>query len=167
MPLADQQDLNTESMAETNQYPEKRTGELNWRAYKHTKCGETTVVSADTLDAVCNPLAPVPVTWCSTCNDMDVLAEFTWTDTDESLVAFRARMNNLISPFWRTVSSLSFYIAVASGVAAAIGGATIPEATAWKVGASVIGFFLGLGLTGTAINGVIEAMNGLRFSEYR
>ena len=154
-------------MADTDQHPEKRTGELNRRAYLHTKCGQTTVVSDDSLDAICNPLDPVPATWCSHCEEMDVLGEYSWTDTDESLVAFRARMDNLVSPFWRKVSRFNFFLALAAGVAAAIGGAIVPEATAWKVGGAVVGFFLGIGITFSVVNKVAEALSGLHFSEYK
>ncbi len=61
------------------------------RAYRHQQCNTETVVAGQSFETMSHPLSDVNRTWCSTCNDFFPIAEFAWTDTNETISDYYAR----------------------------------------------------------------------------
>lgn len=61
------------------------------RTYRHTKCGEETIVADQSFEVVSNPMSSMEQTHCSNCNAMFPISEFKWSDTDETIADYYAR----------------------------------------------------------------------------
>ena len=71
------------------------------RVYIHQKCGEATGITDEHFAGLCNPFEPCLGTICATCGRPDGLKSFKWSDTGETLAAYRARLLNESPPFYR------------------------------------------------------------------
>jgi hypothetical protein len=80
------------------------------RTYKHTKCGQETVVSDESFSVVSNPLSDMTRTWCSPCNSFFPVSEYEWADTGERIVDYYARHSAKATAFDRFLCSRTFLI---------------------------------------------------------
>jgi hypothetical protein len=74
----------------------------SWRAYRHSACGSTTVVSGDDYVLLECPFRPVSGTFCCGCKRFVPLDEVKWADSGETIAAYRKRVASTV-PFWRKV----------------------------------------------------------------
>ena len=81
------------------------------RTYKHTKCGQETVVSGESFSVVSNPLSDMTRTWCSPCNSFFPVSEYEWADTGERIVDYYTRHSTKATAFHRFLCSKTFLIA--------------------------------------------------------
>jgi hypothetical protein len=72
------------------------------RAYRHVDCGRETIVSGDDYVLLECPFRPVTSTYCACCGDFVPLDAVEWTDTGESIAAYRQRIAAGV-PFLRQV----------------------------------------------------------------
>jgi hypothetical protein len=77
-------------------------GEPLSRSYRHAGCGQTTLVSGDDYVLLECPFRPVPRTFCCGCQQFVGLEEVRWTDSDERISDYRARVYASV-PFWRRI----------------------------------------------------------------
>jgi hypothetical protein len=75
------------------------------RVYRHTKCGGDTVVGENAFQNMSNPLADMTRTWCVHCNGYFPVAEYQWSDTNESLPDYYARHSVKATPLQRFLCS--------------------------------------------------------------
>lgn len=75
------------------------------REYVHASCGEKTPVSGNDFRALCDPRFAEHRTFCSHCRRFDSLDAFHWSDTRETLTAYRSRLRALVPPLVRVAGS--------------------------------------------------------------
>lgn len=114
------------------------------RSYRHVKCGEETVVSGQSFETVSNPMSSMEQTYCSSCEQMFPIAEFVWSDTEETIADYYARHSEQATPTQRFLCSKKFMCAVIGTVSVLL----------------AIGAFLLLGGQGALVRsiGVIAAL---------
>lgn len=124
------------------------------RAYRHVRCGQTTLVSGDSFEVVSNPMSSMERTKCSNCGAMFPITEFVWADTDETLSDYYARHTAGATPTQRFLCSKTFMVAVIAvcAIATAIGGYTIVANDNWLARLIVVAGSL---MVGSIIGGAI------------
>jgi hypothetical protein len=80
------------------------------RTYRHTQCGEETVVSDQPFEVVSNPMSSMEQTMCSTCNAMFPISEFEWVDTGEKISDYYARHTENATDLQRFLCSKKFMV---------------------------------------------------------
>ena len=94
------------------------------RAYRHTACGEETLVEGRSFGIVSNPMSDMERTRCANCGAMFPIAEFEWVDTGESLSDDYARHTGSATDRQRFLCSKTVMLApVGLGAAPAAAGA--------------------------------------------
>ena len=147
--------------------PEKRIGDRKHRSYTHNKCGAETTVSGSSLTNICNPLDPVPATYCSQCEDVFPLCDYTWSDSGESIVAFRERMEAAIPPFWQKVDQSSGYAMLVGALIAAGVGAWLPDTLGWRIGCAIGAFILAFFVLAYVFGEAVRIFCGVDFQACR
>ncbi len=71
------------------------------RAYVHTRCQQTTVISGDDWLGLCNPFSQTSGTICSHCNNGFPVKEFEWADTRENVMSYVRRVRRQTPLLWR------------------------------------------------------------------
>jgi hypothetical protein len=113
------------------------------RSYQHSTCGGVTEVGDDDFDRLANPFSLVwGQTYCSHCEEDVSLDELYWTDTQESLAAFRARMRrsaplSMMLVGWGAVPLAGFLLAGLIG---------------WLLIGDLLFGFVGIGLIGGVVS---------------
>ena len=126
-----------------NQVPESRS-------YTHDRCEQMTVASGDAFTSLASPLADLEQTYCHACKSMFPIAEFRWSESDETLPDYCQRHGGKATMLDRFIASRQSIIA-AMVVAVAIGifasayfffaqGDGLVSAIACGVGAGFISF---------------------------
>ena len=119
------------------------------RAYRHVKCGTETVVAGQSFEVVSNPMSSMTRTWCNHCNAHDGIAEYSWSDTGESIADYYARHSASATDLQRFLCSKKFMV------------------TLWVVGfllASVGAYFLlanarpGMRMIATPLAGIVGVL---------
>lgn len=62
------------------------------RAYVHSLCGETTIISGNDFSSLCNPFGLCLGTICANCGAPDSTKNFKWEDTGEVVSDYRRRV---------------------------------------------------------------------------
>jgi hypothetical protein len=100
---------------------QKRVKPPTSRSYHHRPCirkpqGTETVVSGHDYTHICDPFWPCSSTYCCGCSDFVSLDSVVWTDTGETVAAYRKRLRAATPRFvrlWRT--GLGFFLGAALG----------------------------------------------------
>jgi hypothetical protein len=72
--------------------PRERGPVRTSRAYVHYGCGTETIISGGDFKQICNPLTLCIETYCCGCSDYVTLQTVAWTDTGETIAAYRNRL---------------------------------------------------------------------------
>jgi hypothetical protein len=70
----------------------RRHASITGRVYVHHGCGGQTRVSGGDYTHICDPFWPCTGTFCCGCSNFVPLGEVSWTDTGETVSAYRRRM---------------------------------------------------------------------------
>jgi len=84
------------------------------RTYRHTQCGNETVVGGQSFEVVSNPMSSMERTFCSSCNAMFPITDFEWADTGETLADYYARHTKNATDRQRFLCSKKFMVALAA-----------------------------------------------------
>ena len=90
--------LTSQSLLENYQPPR----DSNTRAYRHDACGGQTIVSGDEYVLLECPFRPVESTFCCGCDEFVPLDTVSWSDSGQSIAAYRREVYSSV-PFWRRV----------------------------------------------------------------
>ncbi len=81
------------------------------REYTHTRCGQGTHISGNDFYGLCDPRSAVDTTFCKHCDEYDSLSKFHWSDTEETLSGYRARLAQAV-PLWVRVAGANWLFGV-------------------------------------------------------
>lgn len=136
----------------------KRTGDTNGRIYVHANCGGETEVTARHFRGICDAYRAATRTYCVRCEDYFPLKEFSWSETDETLTSFRARMKALSPPKHRRIENVLQWLAVLAAVVVSSCVAWFVQGFLWKpvfaLGGGLLSLFVFL-FTVAAIEDVV------------
>jgi hypothetical protein len=93
------------------------------RTYVHRVCGESTEISGDDFEKLCDPFRMINGTFCTHCGQMVGLREVFWTDTGEAVGDARDRWRTDAPPAVRRLNApLGCWFSLALG---GLGGAAL------------------------------------------
>jgi hypothetical protein len=124
------------------------------RTYRHSRCQHETEVGGQSFEVVSNPMSSMEQTHCSTCGAMFPIAEFVWTDTDESISDYYARHTSGATALQRFLCSKKFMVAVigivavvtASAAYALVAQQNRPARLICAVGGVMVGAMIGMAI---------------------
>jgi hypothetical protein len=93
----------------------------------HLSCGKETDIGGSDFRGLCDPVGGLlpTTTYCVHCAGQDSLDCFAWTDTRESLAAYRRRIRGTLSVFYVLKRRLLLLACLLAGPAAAYGAARL------------------------------------------
>ena len=91
------------------------------RPYTHDRCEQMTEVSGEAFTSLASPLTGLEQTYCNACKSMFPIAEFRWTDSNETLPNYYQRHGDKATKFDRFIASrrsiiAGLVVAVAIGI---------------------------------------------------